>query len=141
GKGETQPRLEVLVADAGLGDRVLFTGYRDRDLPGVLAAADCFVLMAAGSDESCRAALEAMASARPVVARAVGALPDTVVHGETGWVVDDDRPEAVAAALAAILGDPARARAMGLAGRRRAERDFAPERAVAVAEHVYRSLA
>ena len=43
-------------------------------------------------------------------------------------------------ALAAILGDPARARAMGLAGRRRAERDFVPERAVAVVEQVYRSL-
>src|SRR5438874_5675667 len=38
-------------------------------------------------------------------------------------------PESVMAALAAILADPARARAMGLAGRRRAERDFVPERA------------
>ena len=140
GKGETRPQLEALVADTGLSDHVVFTGYRDRDLPAVLAAADCFVLMAAGSDESCRAALEAMAAACPVVARAVGALPDTVVHGETGLLVEDDRPESVMGALAAILGDPARARAMGLAGRRRAERDFVPERAVAVVEQVYRSL-
>src|SRR5207245_229982 len=83
GQIEARPRLEALVADTGLSDHVVFTGYRDRDLPAVLAAADCFVLMAAGSDESCRAALEAMAAACPVVARAVGALPDTVVHGET----------------------------------------------------------
>lgn len=140
GKGETRPRLEALVADTGLSERVLFTGYRDRDLPAVLAAADCFVLMATGSDESCRAALEAMAAARPVVARAVGALPDTVVHGETGLLIGDDRAESVVAALAAILGNPERARTMGLAGRRRAEREFAPEHAVAVVEHVYRSL-
>ena len=88
GKGERRERLEQLVAELGLGQRVIFTGYRDRDLPQVLAAADCFALMAAGSDESCRAALEAMAAGRPVVARAVGALPETVVDGETGLLVD-----------------------------------------------------
>jgi glycosyltransferase involved in cell wall biosynthesis len=140
GKGETRDRLEQLVVAMELGHRVIFTGYRDRDLPAVLAAADCFALMAAGSDESCRAALEAMAAGRPVVARRVGALPETVVHGETGLLVDDERPERVAAALAAILGDPRRARAMGLAGRRRAESEFGPERTVATVERVCRAL-
>jgi starch synthase len=97
--------------------------------------------MAAGSDDSCRAALEAMAAARPVVARRVGALPETIVHGQTGLLVDEDRPEAVAAALAAILGDRDRARAMGRAGRERAATEFGPERSVAVVERVYRDLA
>ncbi len=141
GKGETRPRLEAMVAELGLGERALFPGYRDLDLPVVLAAADCFALMAAGSDDSCRAALEAMAAARPVVARRVGALPETVVHGETGFLVDDDRPESLAAALAAVLGQPARARAMGLAGRRRAETEFSPERSIALVDGVYRALA
>jgi glycosyltransferase involved in cell wall biosynthesis len=140
GKGETRNRLEQMVAEMALADRVVFTGYRDRDLPQVLAAADCFALMAAGSDESCRAALEAMAAARPVVARRVGALPETVVDGETGLLVKDDRPQSVAEALAAILGDPARARAMGQAGRRRAETEFSPERSLAIVEEVYLNL-
>jgi L-malate glycosyltransferase len=140
GKGETRERLEQTVAEMGLAGQVIFTGYRDRDLPEVLAAADCFALMAAGSDDSCRAALEAMAAARPVVARRVGALPETIVHGETGLLVDEDRPEAVAAALAAILGDRARARAMGRAGRDRAEREFGPDRSVDIAESTYRSI-
>ena len=118
----------------------MFTGYRDRDLPDVLGAADCFALMGAGSDESCRAALEAMAAGRPVVARRVGALPDTVVHGETGMLVGEDRAESVAAALADVLANRDRARAMGLAGRRRAEDVFGPERSVALVERVYRSL-
>ena len=96
--------------------RVIFTGYRDRDLPAVVGAADCFALMAAGSDDSCRAALEAMAAGRPVVARRVGALPEAVAHGSTGLLIDDDRPEAVAAALRALIDDPDRARAMGRAG-------------------------
>ena len=140
GKGETRPRLEQLVVELGLAPQVIFTGYRDRDLPAVLAAADCFALMGAGSDDSCRAVLEAMAAARPVVARRVGALPETVVEGETGFLVDDDCPDRVAAALAAVLGDPARARAMGAAGRRRAERDFTVERSVDTVEAMYRAL-
>jgi glycosyltransferase involved in cell wall biosynthesis len=140
GKGETRNRLEQMVAEIALADRVVFTGYRDRDLPQVLAAADCFALMAAGSDESCRAALEAMAAARPVVARRVGALPETVVDGETGLLVSDDRPESIAEALATLLGDPARARAMGQAGRRRAQTEFSPERSLAIVEEVYLNL-
>lgn len=139
GKGESRPRLEGLVAELGLSDDVIFTGYRDRDLPAVLAAADCFALMAAGSDDSCRAALEAMAAALPVVAPRVGALPETVVHGETGLLIDDT-PESVARALAAILGDRARGRAMGAAGRRRAHEVFSPERSVETVERVYQSL-
>jgi glycosyltransferase involved in cell wall biosynthesis len=140
GKGETRARLEGLVQDLGLGGHVIFTGYRDRDLPAVLGAADCFALMAAGSDDSCRAALEAMAAGRPVVARRVGALPETVAHGETGWLIDDERPESVADALEAILGDRAAGRAMGRAGRQRVERDFSAERAVSIVDEVYRSL-
>ncbi len=140
GKGETHARLEQMVAELGLAERVIFTGYRDRDLPLVLAAADCFALMAAGSDESCRAALEAMAAGRPVVAGRAGALPETVVHGETGLLVDDARPESVATALGEILADPARARRMGEAGRRRAAGEFSPARGVDIAERVYRAL-
>jgi glycosyltransferase involved in cell wall biosynthesis len=140
GKGEARPHLEGLVTTLGLTRSVVFTGYRDRDLPEVLAAADCFALMAAGSDESCRAVLEAMASARPVVARRVGALPETIVHGETGLLIDDDRPEGVAAALGAVLRDRDRGRAMGSAGRRRAETEFNPERSVEIVEAVYRTL-
>ncbi len=97
---------------------MLFTGYRDADLPGVLQALDAFALMGAGSDESCRAALEAMAAGRPVVGRRVGALPETVVHGVTGLLVDDERPESVAAALRALIAEPERARGDGARGAR-----------------------
>src|SRR5213594_2391251 len=140
GKGETRTRLEQLVGELGLGGHVIFTGYRDADLPAVLAAADCFALMAAGSDESCRAALEAMAAARPVIARHVGALPETVVHGETGLLIDDDRPESIARALETILGDPGRGRAMGSAGRASAEERFSAERSVETVERVYQGI-
>jgi glycosyltransferase involved in cell wall biosynthesis len=137
GKGEARARLEALVTELGLGREVLFAGYRDADLPGVLAALDTFALMGAGSDESCRAALEAMAAARPVVGRRVGALPETVVHGVTGLLVDDDRPESVAAALRALLADPARATAMGRAGLERARALYGADAHAARVEEIY----
>ena len=56
GKGERRDGLEGLVKRLGLERRVFFAGYRDADLPAVLGALDVFVLMGAGSDESCRAA-------------------------------------------------------------------------------------
>jgi glycosyltransferase involved in cell wall biosynthesis len=140
GKGESRADLETMVAQLGLGDRVTFTGYRDDDLPAVVGAGDCFALMRAGSDESCRAALEAMAAGRPVVAGRAGALPETVVHGETGLLLDDDRPETIARALGTVLRDRVRGREMGLAGRRRAEDVFDPERAIDTVERVYREL-
>ena len=75
-----------------------------------------------------------------MVARRVGALPETVAHGETGLLVDDDTPAGVAAALRAVVGDRARARAMGAAGRRRAEREFTRERSVDTVEAAYREV-
>ena len=138
GKGEARAPLEILVRDLGLTREIRFAGYRDADLPDVLQALDGFALMGAGSDESCRAVLEAMAAARPVVARRVGALPETVVHGETGLLVDDDRPESVAAALRTLLADPLRAAAMGRAGRELALRRFSPGRYAEVVEQSYR---
>ena len=74
------------------------------------------------------------------MARRVGALPETVMHGETGLLIDDDQPESVARALETILGDPARGRAMGGAGRASAEARFSAERSVETVEHVYRGL-
>ncbi|MEX2220942.1 MAG: glycosyltransferase family 4 protein [Candidatus Rokuibacteriota bacterium] len=138
GKGEARTRLEGLVAELGLAREVLFTGYRDTDLPAVLQALDAFALMGAGSDESCRAALEAMAAGRPVIGRRVGALPETVVHGVTGLLVDDDQPESVAAALRALVAEPERAAAMGRAGRERARAIYGSDAHAARVEGIYR---
>jgi len=137
GKGERRDALEELVKRLGLERQVFFAGYRDADLPAVLGALDVFVLMGAGSDESCRAALEAMAAGRPVLASRVGALPDAVVHGETGLLLDEPSPAAVSASLARLLSAPSEARAMGEAGRRRALALFTPERHAEAMEAVY----
>lgn len=138
GKGEARPRLERLVSELGLERAVVFAGYRDADLPAVLAALDVFTLLRAGSDETCRAALEAMAAGRPVVVGRVGALAEAVEHGRTGLLVDDEAPESITRALRAVLSDPAGAAAMGEAARQRAREAFTPERHAEATEEVYR---
>jgi glycosyltransferase involved in cell wall biosynthesis len=138
GKGERRPELVARVRERGLEHAVVFAGYRGADLPEALGAMDVFTLLGAGSDESCRAAIEAMAAARPVVAGRVGALGDTVVHGVTGLIVERAAPDGVADALLSLLDDRARARAMGQAGRAQARDRFTPARHAARVLATYR---
>jgi glycosyltransferase involved in cell wall biosynthesis len=72
--------------------------------------------------------VEAMASGIPVVASAAGGIPELVVDGKTGILVERDNPDALAAALLRLMDDPALAKEMGIAGRRRAEEKFCWER-------------
>ena len=81
--------------------------------------------------------VEAMERARPVIASAVGGLPEIVADGETGLVVPSGDSEALAEAIVALAGDLDRARAMGLAGRERALAEFTPERSARRIEELY----
>ena len=136
GRGEGRPALERRVADLGLGEVVVFAGYRGDDLPEVLTALSCFALLGGGSEESGRAVLEAMAAGRPVIAGRFGAMPESVLDGETGWLVPPD-PEAVADRLAAVLAAPEATRRMGEAARRRILACHTPDRRAAAVEREY----
>jgi glycogen synthase len=81
--------------------------------------------------------LEAMACGTPVVASRVGGIPEVVVDGETGWLVEPGDPVALARALRMALADPERARRMGEAGRRRVEAHFSWDRIAALTMEVY----
>lgn len=74
--------------------------------------------------------LEAMAFGLPCIGTAVEAIPEIVIHGETGLLVPPGAPGALTQAMRALLQDPARARAMGAAGRERVRRCFGWDRAV-----------
>jgi starch synthase len=82
--------------------------------------------------------LEAMACGTPVVASRVGGIPEVVVDGETGWLVEPGDPAALARALRNALADPDRARRMGEAGRRRVEAQFSWDRIATRTLDVYR---
>ncbi|MGH7413304.1 MAG: glycogen synthase [Candidatus Rokuibacteriota bacterium] len=82
--------------------------------------------------------LEAMACGTPVVASRVGGIPEVVVDGETGWLVEPGDAAALGQALRQALADPGRARRMGEAGRRRVEAHFSWDRIAALTLAVYR---
>ncbi len=85
--------------------------------------------------------MEYMAAAKPVVATAVGGLPDLIEDGVHGRLVPPGRPRELADALLELLADPARRAALGAAGleRQRAEFDFG--RMVGRLEELYLELA
>jgi glycosyltransferase involved in cell wall biosynthesis len=86
------------------------------------------------------ALLEAMLAAKPVVATRVSAAPELVVEGETGVLVPPDDADALAAAVLALLADPARATAMGEAGLARARNEFSVARMAERTAGVYAAV-
>jgi len=85
--------------------------------------------------------LEAMACGTAVVASAVGGIPEVVSDGETGLLVPPDDTEALADALNSLLRDPARAAALGRAGRERAVAEFGWQAVAAQTAALYAELA
>ena len=84
--------------------------------------------------------LEAMACGTAVVASRVGGIPEVVVDGETGVLVEPGDEPALAEAVAALLEDPARAAQLGAAGRARAVSEFAWDAIAARTLEIYRSI-
>ena len=117
-------------ATAGFAGRVHLPGPVLHDqLPDLYRAADLFVLPAvhdaAGNvDGLPNVILEAMASGLPVVASGISGIPLAVAHGETGLLVPESDRTALAAALVALAGDAGWRRALGAAGRARAETEL-----------------
>jgi len=128
GTGPDLARLQRLAYDLGLVDRVCFVGRLDAaDLEREYAACSAFVLPARRTADAEREGyglvyFEAAAWGRPVIAGRSGGEIDAVVDGETGLLVDGASVDAVADAIASLLGDVSLMQRLGAAGRARVER-------------------
>lgn len=110
GDGPLRAPLEARARAAGLGERVIFTGgVPQARVRAILREADAFVLNSSYEGLP-HVVLEAMAEGAPVVATDAGGTGEVVEDGVTGLLVPPGRPEALAEALRAVLGDPATAR-------------------------------
>lgn len=128
GSGDDADRLRRKAADAGLGERVLFTGrVASGTLHSLLGRSRVFAMPSRGEGFGI-VYLEAMRAGLPCVAATDDAAGEVVIDGTTGTLVRQADRAALASALAALLLDPPRARAMGAAGRRRYEAHFTYER-------------
>jgi glycosyltransferase involved in cell wall biosynthesis len=105
GDGVGRPSLQQDITTAGLQTRVQLTGFRD-DVAACLAAMDIVVLPSIQSDGVPQAILQALAMRKPVVASAVGGIPEVIQHQRTGVLVPPNDPQALAEAVVQVLYDP-----------------------------------
>ncbi|HVA63907.1 MAG TPA: glycosyltransferase family 4 protein, partial [Terriglobales bacterium] len=133
GDGDDRPRLERLAHQLGIHDAVTFLGrVAPERLLALYDSADVFLLCSreeatprgVGFEGFGIALLEANARGKPVVAGRSGGIPDAVVDGETGLLVDPLSPAAVADGLQRLLADPALRTKLGAQGRERVRRQF-----------------
>lgn len=121
GDGPCRRAWERLRDSLDLGERVTFLGtISRRDLMERYKRAAIFCLPSRQEGFGI-VFLEAMACSKPVVAARAAAVPETVVDGETGFLVEPDDPEGLARALAILLSDPDCRRAVGEGGRLRVD--------------------
>lgn len=131
GEGHDRSRVDQLATRRGVADRVTSVGWVDPTaVPDHLAAADIVTAPSRTSAEGWVEAqglsiVEALAAARPVVATATGGIADAVRDGETGILVPEGDPRALAEALADLAADAERAAALAAAGRKLAVTEYA----------------
>lgn len=139
GEGPMRQDLEGLASGLSLGPWVSLPGST-REPEAALRELDVFVLPSLS--ESCSNGLmEAMATALPVIATAVGGNPDLVQHEVTGLLVPPGNAHALSQAIVRLAEDRALAAGLGERARTHADRDFGMDRMVARTEDLYaRSL-
>lgn len=117
---EYEAGLHALVAKNAVDVR--FLGYRD-DISELMQMADTVVIPSL-TEAQPRVAVQAFATGRPVVASAVGGVPEIVSHGQTGWLVPPADPAALANALAKVMTEPDAAALVAKGARHLAERSM-----------------
>jgi len=140
GDGPQRAQLERLAGREGVADVVTFLGARS-DVPAILRAVDVVVQTTFGTGGPGLAVLEAFAAERPVVGFAFGDLRDAVAGSGTALLVEHGDFAGLALAIAGLLLDPDRARAMGRNGRALVEQRYDMQRVVDQLEEVYREVA
>lgn len=130
GDGDLQPRLESLVKQLGVEKSVIMPGRVERDrIPLYFSGCDLFVLPSVvdqqgNVDGLPNTLLEAMASARPVVATSVAGIPHVVKDGDNGLLVPEKQPGELSSAINLLLDAPELRVQYGEAGRRRVENEL-----------------
>jgi len=138
GDGEERDALEAEAARLGLDGAVHFHGCH-RDMAAVYGDLDV-VVNCSRNEGTPVALIEALAAGRPVVATRVGGTPDLLAEGTHGVLVPPADPEALAAAICAILRAPEGARARAACGRTYVLRQHSADRLVRDVDALYRQL-
>ncbi len=138
GDGPDRSQLQNLAARLGIADQCYFLGFRP-DARKVIRKLDVLVVPSL-SEGTPLVVLEAMAAGVPIVASAVGGIPEQVRHGQEALLVPPADAPALAGALSQLLLDPRRAHLLGERGRQRLRECFSPDRMLHETCRVYHAL-
>ncbi len=139
GAGPQEDALKRKVKELGMDSRVLMLGYRT-DVPRLIGAMDCSVLPATKNEATSQALPQALAMKVPVIATAVGGLPEVVIDQQTGLLIPPGDTDALCRALLWMHQHPAEAKQMAERGYAHVHANFTFERMVDRTEAVYRDL-
>jgi glycosyltransferase involved in cell wall biosynthesis len=141
GDGSERAALERRAERLSVSQAVEFPGWVDPDdVPALITRSSLVVMPSRWREPFGLVALQAAQAGRPIVATRRGGLPEIVIAGETGLLVDGDDPRALAEAIVSLLDRPETAARMGAAARERAERCFGWEPFVDAYDSLYRRL-
>ncbi len=135
GDGSMREEWQRLARERGIADRVRWAGFR-RDVDALLAGCDLMVHPSL-DDAFPTVLLEASAASLPIVASNLGGIPEIVVQNETGALVPKGDPDALAAAVNALLADRPAMERMRVAARKRARELFSTEAWISRLKDVY----
>lgn len=135
GDGPAMDELQAIRSGLMYSEDVLFTGYRE-DASEIVGGADVAVVPSVWEEAFGLSALEPMSHGVPVVASAVGGLPEVVDHGETGLLVPPSDERALARAISHLMANPDTREQMGRRGHDRARRCFSWPRLIDDIEEV-----
>ncbi|MDQ3957657.1 MAG: glycosyltransferase family 4 protein [Actinomycetota bacterium] len=132
------PLMERTRAQAAGEPRIRFLGHR-ADVESIYPALDVMILASAWEGLP-RTVIEAQAAGVPVVSTNVSGIPEVVIHGETGCLVEPGRPEELGAAAATLLGDEAARRRMGAAAGTRISDVYSSDHTADATAALYREI-
>lgn len=147
GEGPWRARLQEQIEGLALQSHVRLTGsLPQEEVFAALRDCDIFALacttdQAGASDVFPTVILEAMASAKPVVSTRLAGVPEQIVEGESGLLVDPNDEAGLAEALGELIASPERRAALGKGARKRLEREFSVEQTVIPLQQLFREFA
>lgn len=136
GEGSLRSSLEDRANRMGIGDRVIFTGWRE-DVPEIMMILDVVVL-ASLNEAVGRVLIEAGLTGKPVVATAVGGVPDIVRNGKTGILVSPMDSEGIGRAIIELLKDENKRQTMGRAAREWVKSNFDQKNMIDSIDSIYK---
>jgi phosphatidylinositol alpha-1,6-mannosyltransferase len=149
GDGSDRERLENMANEVGVSDKVLFTGWiQEAEKPAFYSACDVFAMpsRAIAQNGNVKAEgfgivyIEANVCGKPVIGGNSGGVPDAVLDGVTGLLVEPNSPKAIGDAIIKLLTNPEMAKRLGENGRKRALSELSAEKMAQNVEAVFEEV-